>query len=182
MCKDVYAHEKDWLVEEKEDAVFIAIEGTDCASDWKTNLSFLFRSDDTHDGFKRNAWRVFFEMFEQDVFRGIPKDKAIFVCGHSLGGATATVLGDILDNVFSNVTIVTFGSPRPGGRVLRERLKNTPVFRFVHGSDVVPSTPPWTAGYVHVSEKIHLADTKEELFDGVKDHSMTEYIKAVNSL
>jgi len=182
MCKDVYGLKRDWQVRETDDTIFLAIEGTDCIEDWKTNFAFLFRSDDTHRGFRRNAWRVFFEMFEADVFRHIPKDKHIVVTGHSLGGATAIVLADMLDNVFDNVEVVTFGSPRPGGRGLRKRMKGTPITRYVHGSDVVPKSPPWACGYVHPCECNRLTDTQKQRFDGVKDHSMSEYIKALDSL
>ena len=182
MCRDVYDMENDWFSVRMDGTLFIAIEGTDTASDWKTNLSFLFRPEDTHDGFKRNAWRLFFEMFCSDLFRLTDKDQRIILCGHSLGGATATVLYDLLDNVFPNLFLVTFGSPRPGGRNLRNRLNPDRMVRFVHGSDVVPRTPPWFAGYVHVCPRLHFADIHEEFFDGVKDHSMDEYIKALNSV
>jgi len=179
MCAEVYSKSDDWMVEEDENTLYIAIEGTDTPGDWVTNIAFLFRSDDTHRGFKRNAWRVFHEMFASGVFQNMPKDKQVVLCGHSLGGATATVLMDFLCNIYFNTALVTFGSPRPGGRSLRKRLAPQTHYRYVHGSDVVPKTPPYATGYVHTHERIHLPDTDAKMFDGVEDHSMANYISAL---
>jgi len=181
MCAEVYSKPEDWMVEDDGDTLFIAIEGTDDAGDWVTNISFLFRSDDTHRGFKRNAWRVFHEMFAAGVFFNVPKDKQVVLCGHSLGGATATVLMDFLCNIYFNIALVTFGSPRPGGRALRKRLAPQTHYRFVHGSDVVPKTPPYSTGYVHTHPKVQLLDTDTKIFDGVEDHSMANYIPALTA-
>lgn len=182
MSRDVYGLGPEWFATRVNGTLFIAIEGTEVPGDWRTNLAFLVRSDDTHRGFKRNAWKVFFEMFCSDLFHVTDKDQRIIICGHSLGGATATVLYDILDNVFPNLYLVTFGSPRPGGRKLRKRLNSSRMVRFVHGSDVVPKTPPIAAGYVHVCPATRLCDTHTELFDGVKDHDMDNYIRALETL
>lgn len=179
MCAEVYSKLEDWTVEEDDNILYIAIEGTDTAGDWITNISFMFRSDDTHRGFKRNAWRVFHEMFAAGVFFNMPKDKEVVLCGHSLGGATATVLLDFLCNIYPNISLVTFGSPRPGGRALKKRLAPRTHYRFVHGSDVVPKTPPFLGGYVHTHERVHLPDTDAKMFDGVEDHSMSNYISAL---
>ena len=66
-----------------------------------------------------------------------------------------------------NIAIVTAGSPRPGGRKLRARLKDVEHLRFVHGNDIVPLTPPFLAGFVHTHPVIHLEDENDTMFDGV---------------
>lgn len=64
------------------------------------------------------------------------------LAGHSLGGATATIVADLMLKSTPNLALVTIGSPRPGGRGLKERLKDIEHLRFVYGDDIVPNTPP----------------------------------------
>lgn len=179
LSRKVYGAKKDWVVEETPHEVFIAIRGTDDIGDWGTNFSFIFKDSSTHPGFKRNAWRVFFEMFCAGVFNDFDRTKLLILTGHSLGGATATVLLDLLRNVSVNVALVTFGSPRPGGRKLRGRLAPYVHYRFIHGNDVIPHCPPWFDGYVHTHPGIYLTDEDATMFDGVADHNMRFYCQAI---
>ena len=59
----------------------------------------------------------------------------------------------MLSRIHPDALIVTFGAPRPGGRKLRRRLAAREHYRYRHGDDVVPLTPPWLAGYVHTCPK-----------------------------
>ena len=107
-----------------------------------------------------------------------PKRKLI-LAGHSLGGATATLIAEALwDSGNKNIGLVTAGSPRPGGRRLRKRIKDLEHYRFVHGDDIVPKTPPWLAGYVHTHPVIKLEDANDTRFDGVSAHNMGSYYDA----
>jgi predicted lipase len=94
LCRDVYAHERDYIVDNSIPGfTIIAVEGTSSAGDWLTNIKFLFRNDDTHRGFKENAMRLVNQLFVREQ---IDFKTQLVVCGHSLGGATATVLADML--------------------------------------------------------------------------------------
>ena len=79
---------------------------------------------------------------------------------------------------YKNVALVTAGSPRPGGRRLRKRINDLEHYRFVHGDDIVPKTPPWIAGFVHTHSVIRLKDEVNTRFDGVADHNMGDYYDA----
>ena len=148
--------------------------------DWVTNLKFIVRKDDTHRGFKANAMSTLAKMVVS--YESLEKDRVIVVAGHSLGGATATVLADLLLKSTSELHIVTIGSPRPGGRGLRKRLKDVDHLRFVHGSDIVPKSPPFLTGYVHTHPVIHLEDVNPTRFDRVADHNAADYYTAVEKL
>ena len=101
------------------------------------------------------------------------------IAGHSLGGATATLIADLLwESGNKNIALITAGSPRPGGRRLRQRVKDLEHLRFVHGDDIVPGTPPWLVGYVHTHPVIKLPDARDTRFDGVADHNMGSYYDA----
>lgn len=180
-CVDVYAHENDFTVDKSIPGYCIlTVEGTSSMDDWVTNLKFIVRKDDTHRGFKANAMSTLAKMVVS--YESLEKDRVIVVAGHSLGGATATVLADLLLKSTSELHIVTIGSPRPGGRGLRKRLKDVEHLRFVHGDDIVPASPPYFAGYVHTHPMIHLEDINPTLFDKVSDHNAACYYNAVEKL
>ena len=180
-CVDVYAHENDFTVDKSiPKYCILTVEGTSSMDDWITNLKFLVRKDDTHRGFKENAMRILTKMVIN--YETLEKDRVLVVAGHSLGGATATVLGDLLLKSTPDLHIVTIGSPRPGGRGLRKRLKDVDHLRFVHGSDIVPKSPPFLTGYVHTHPEIHLEDVNPTRFDRVADHNAEDYYLAVEKL
>ena len=180
-CVDVYAHENDFTVDKSIPGYCIlTVEGTSSMDDWVTNLKFLARKDDTHRGFKANAMSTLAKMVIG--YESLEKERVIVVAGHSLGGATATVLADLLLKSTSELHIVTIGSPRPGGRGLRKRLKDVDHLRFVHGSDIVPKSPPFLTGYVHTHPVIHLKDVNPTRFDRVADHNAADYYTAVEKL
>ena len=177
-CRDVYPHSQDFLVSRKCDGhTILAVEGTNETTDWVTNLKFLIKRDDCHRGFKNNANRTLAELVV--AYEGLNPERKLVIAGHSLGGATATCIADLLwESGNHNVALVTAGSPRPGGRRLRRRLKDIEHLRFVHGNDIVPGTPPRLAGFVHTHPRIYLPDAVETRFDGVADHNMGDYYDA----
>ena len=177
-CRDVYPHTQDFLVSRKcADHTILAVEGTNETTDWVTNLKFLIKRDDCHRGFKNNANRTLAELVV--AYEGLNPERKLVIAGDSLGGATATCIADLLwESGNKNVALVTAGSPRPGGRRLKRRLKDIEHLRFVHGNDIVPGTPPRLAGFVHTHPRIYLPDVVETRFDGVADHNIGDYYDA----
>ena len=174
LCEEVYPDPADFLYDDSiKGHRILAIEGTYEKTDWYTNIKFLFRNEDMHRGFKANAERTLVEL----ISRGdaLPDKRRLVLTGHSLGGATATCLADLLSRTHPDAMIVTFGSPRPGGRKLRHRMAIREHYRYRHGDDVVPLTPPWIAGYVHTCPKIHLPAHRDCWWKGVSDHSIKAY-------
>lgn len=87
----------------------------------------------------------------------------VYITGHSLGGALATLLALELssscmakDGAIS-VTMYNFGSPRVGNKwfaeVYNEKVKDS--WRVVNHRDIVPSIPR-LMGYCHVAQPIYL--------------------------
>ena len=139
--------------------------------------SSLIKRDDCHRGFKNNCNRTLAQLVV--AYEGLNPERKLIITGHSLGGATATLIADLLwESGNKNIALITAGAPRPGGRRLRKRLQGLEQYRFVHGNDIVPLTPPWLVGYVHPHHKIQLEDISETRFDGVTDHNIGDYVKA----
>ena len=70
----------------------------------------------------------------------------LYITGHSLGGALATIAAAALsDNGIDVAGVYTFGQPRVGDRLFVSQLNshiNGKVFRFVNHNDIVPHVPP----------------------------------------
>ena len=66
--------------------------------------------------------------------------EGLFVTGHSLGGALATVATQDLEEHYLVSACYTFGSPRVGVAEWSDSVK-TPVYRVVNGADSVPMVP-----------------------------------------
>ena len=178
LSEKVYSEDADYLCDlTMPGHVFLAVEGTKEKTDWITNLKFLFRDKDRHRGFKSNAERTLTDFY--CAGGTLPEDRRLVLTGHSLGGATATMLAERLAERFPDLILITFGSPRPGGRKFRERMRHTNHYRFVHGDDVVPKTPPFLGGYVHTTEEINLLDVNDSFADGVTDHNIGDYKNAL---
>ena len=176
-CRDIYPHEDDVLIDRSIDGyTILAIEGTKEKTDWLTNIKFLLKSDDCHRGFKNNSYRSLSKLVCD--YEALDKKRKLIITCHSLGGATATLIADLIYPNNQNIALITAGSPRPGGRKLKERLKNVEHLRFVYGDDIVPKTPPWVCGYVHTHQPIPLEDANDTRFDGVADHNMGSYYDA----
>lgn len=70
-------------------------------------------------------------------------NKPVFITGHSLGGALATVATKKLKHKGGIAACYTFGSPRVGDTVWTTDIK-TPIYRVVNAADPVTMLPPGT--------------------------------------
>lgn len=148
-----------------------------------------------HNGFQEEVNKVWNEI--QFILK-YSEGKTFYVCGHSLGGAMATIatsrLSDRVDALY------TYGSPRVGTRKFVKSF-NTPHYRHVNNNDLVCSVPFAILGYRHHCPPRYInyygqirkmtpwqrfkdqwrgrwqALKKKMPFDGAYDHSMTHYIK-----
>jgi len=127
----------------------VVFRGTQQKMDWWTNLNA--RTEDVpsrkagsdvvvgrlHAGFNRAYLSVehqIHELLKDD------EDLPLYITGHSLGGALATIATWYLSGEKLSACY-TFGAPRVGDSKLRDRYR-TPIYRIVNGADPVPFVPP----------------------------------------
>lgn len=107
-----------------------------------------------HRGFKREVDDLWPEL--ETVL--MDNDLPLWLCGHSLGGAMATICAGrcFLSHIPSNPeALVTFGSPRVGDRAYVNYV-NIDHYRWVHNNDIVTCLPPTWMGYRHNGREIYL--------------------------
>jgi hypothetical protein len=185
------------------DAV-IAIRGTEGIREWihdfeflTTKCPFLAGAGKTDDGFTAiyNSLRVATTSARLvDGVAALPFDHAVnslTICGHSLGGALATLLAlDVAANTnFKNPTIYTYASPRTGDALFahtyNQVVPNT--YRIANRVDIVPNLPlpPLYEHVVGLYElnSIKLIPPKFLVKCGLAyEHHMTSYLHLLSLL
>ena len=76
-------------------------------------------------------------------------DRKLYICGHSLGGAMATICASRLEGF--EPELYTYGSPRVGGRKFIKSFLTSNRYRFRNNNDIVTRVPFEIFGYKHVS-------------------------------
>jgi predicted lipase len=160
------------MVAETDKFVVVAFRGTTSRNDLKTDIQARLstarvavtgRSVRVHAGFYAAFRKI--EVKLRELLTAQQETKAIYLTGHSLGGALALVaaaafggndkLGDRIAAVY------TFGAPRVGGADFPNMVK-APHYRVVNSGDVVPLVPPnWLTGYVHTGTPILLKENSD---------------------
>ena len=173
----------------EEGMAVLSFRGTEGIMDWKTNLNAYKEVVDgvpIHTGFLQ-AFRLVKTDIQADLDQLAGKEYALYLTGHSLGGALALVATKEIARA-SIGACYTFGSPRVAGIGFAQKIK-TPIYRVVNARDIVPRVPPvflpavlstivsvtpipyqkWIskglekfAGYVHHGDMRYLTRTKKE--------------------
>lgn len=145
----------------------LAFRGSQDHQDWLTNFTtqlrnFTIRKDgitsvSSYKGRVHTGFFLAWASIEKSVLLQIHRWKReliaqgqvmppLYITGHSLGGALATMAAAALvDNGIRVDGVYTFGQPRVGDRTFVTQLNaNTGgrVFRFVNHNDIVPHVPP----------------------------------------
>jgi predicted lipase len=145
--------------------VVIAFRGTDSFLDWGVNM-FRFQTRfaclqgaRVHAGFHLQHLSLW-EQIKTHLARDNSFASKIFVTGHSLGGALATLFAAELACLVPrlSVTCYVFGSPRVGNRSFAEgvqALPNLSMLRINNQYDIVP-WGPW-CGFTHTHDVVSLS-------------------------
>jgi hypothetical protein len=193
----------------KDKSIYVVWRGSESKKDFQNDASidkvpFINEGEKVHIGFKY-CW----ESVVGDTYNAIDtalenlqgKATDIVVCGHSLGGAVATLYAHSIKNHYPhyNIKSLTIGSPRVGNKVFKENYDKSGIdtLRIVHNNDLVTHTP--YIRFYHVNYQVRL-DTNgnklqndgslkslwlylRSLFSGktIKDHMGDGYIQALEN-
>jgi hypothetical protein len=191
----------------KNRTIYVVFRGSESKKDFQNDASiqkvpFIKEGEKVHIGFK-SSW----EPVAEDVYLAISEASermstvdSVVVCGHSLGGAVATLMAYSIKNRFYgfHVECCTIGSPRVGNKVFKQNFDKSGIesIRVVHNNDLVTHTP--YIGFQHVNFQLrldsdgnvkkgdgtlgYLWDYIKSIFTGenIKDHMGENYMKAIN--
>ncbi len=131
--------------------IALAFRGTEATStkDIKTDLDAKMIPCETdgkiHSGFKKAFDAVVSDETAKNIQARINQNdcetKPLFITGHSLGGALATIAAKRLSHERGIAACYTFGSPRVGDDEWITDIK-TPIYRLVNAADCVTMLPP----------------------------------------
>ena len=122
----------------------VALRGTDEAVDWITNLKTAQTrgfGGAVHRGFVDSVALIWPQVWEK-VAQSRDNDQTIWITGHSLGGALATILAaKFATEGLEPYMTCTFGAPRVFNPAAASAYLPR-LYRFVNKGDLVPTVPP----------------------------------------
>jgi hypothetical protein len=195
---------------EHENYFCLAFRGTDEISDWLDNLNVFSEKvlfGEFHRGFWNSLNDVWQPLFDRYLQLRQTVRRPLFLTGHSLGGAMATVAAaKLIHSDLPFTSAYTFGQPRSmslaTSRVFNVEAKGK-FFRFQNNNDIVTRVPARLMGYSHVGSYLYISeeqrinndpgfwlrfldsidgivdDIGKKGLDSVEDHGMDNYLAAI---
>lgn len=193
---------------EKNKSIYICFRGSTNLKDWKTNLdkslliNYLnYDMYSIHKGYYKRYISI-----SNKIHNYLKKKEfnELYVCGHSLGGALASIccFDLVINNIIKNkkISCITFGSPRIGDTNFTKiyNKNNIQTYRIVLSGDPVPKLP-LDENYIHLTCSYYLKNNKiynkpnkiyvaykrfiTSICDvdySLKNHSMEKYIETLD--
>lgn len=176
------------VIDKRTGRTFVGFRGTEEVKDWLTNVNmkparvpWLAEDVKVHSGFLKAYTSVRQRLMDAvGVDATGSEGSEIVFCGHSLGGALATLAAmDFAHNApFVRVKVYTFGAPQVGdiafvtefNKVVGESV------RVVNPHDKVPDV--LAAGYLHTKGYYPVTSLTKDVFP--LSHSLSTYIAAIS--
>lgn len=111
----------------------------DIKSDLRASTMQCETGGKIHIGFNDAFAEIHIEL--QEYLNSLKEEKPLFITGHSLGAALATVATKKLTHKYGVSGCYTYGSPRVGDEEWMNNIK-TPIYRLVNSADPVTMLPP----------------------------------------
>ena len=179
------------FVATKDKSIYVVWRGSESKKDFQNDASidkvpFINDGEKVHIGFKYCWESVLDETYNaiDDALESLQGETTdIVVCGHSLGGAVATLYAHSIKKHYSNynVSATTIGSPRVGNKVFKKNYDSSSIdtLRIVHNNDLVTHTP--YIRFYHVNYQVRLDTNGNRLKNDKSLKSFWLYIKSIFS-
>jgi len=149
------------IVQNKEKKNFIVFRGTEKGVIGDLITDVKVRKEEVNIGEVHRGFLQAYNQIKNEIAKISHRLNNIYITGHSLGGALATLsawhltfcVGIIIDSIY------TFGSPRIGNKefVINYDLNLKSItFRVVNNCDIVTRVPTRLTGYNHVGQLIYI--------------------------
>ena len=138
---DAASGTQGFVTADAENAVVVFC-GTNDVKDWLSNIQFGMQAESggkAHRGFCA-ALDVVWNKIVLTLQGLATSGRRIWITGHSLGGALATLAARRLPAALKPYAVHTFGQPRVGDTVYARKYK-IKHHRFVNNRDIVPTVP-----------------------------------------
>ncbi|MEM9205684.1 MAG: S8 family serine peptidase [Pseudomonadota bacterium] len=160
-CDPFSVDDTQGFIAESAGVLLVVFRGTESLGDWITNIGALRinrRYGAVHRGFFK-AYEDVDDIVRPRILAAAQASKAIWLTGHSLGGALATLAGMEMPDGVQFAGLQTFGQPRMLKRkaqVSTETRFGSSYARFVNNDDIVPRIPPL---FGHAGSLLHFDHT-----------------------
>jgi predicted lipase len=192
-------HKKDQtapigFIASRKNALYVIFRGTKTPSEWISNVNAGLKpygpggSGNVHSGFLELYASIRESMIETIGRQG--PARSIYIAGHSLGAALATLSVQDIGNEGRNTIkgVYLYGSPRVGDASYVDGYNDKygdVTYRIVNTSDIVTSVPPPVpvagslGGYFsHVETPVDFTWQENDI---VKNHQMERYLEEVEN-
>ena len=182
------------FIARKNGTLYVVFRGTQTPSEWISNMNAVLKpyeyggSGNVHDGFVE-----IYKSIRESIMETIGKQgnrRNIYIAGHSLGAAIATLCVKDIGNDDRNTIkgVYLYGSPRVGdAEYARDYDRNYKgiTYRIVNTSDIVTSVPPPVpvlgsiGGYFsHVETPVDFNWQENNI---LSNHKMEKYLEEVTN-
>ncbi len=160
LIKTFYSKETDtqaFLAQSDDGYAVLAFRGTEVSKREDVKIDIEATRVSVLDGRIHAGFRIAYESVAKEIEASILKlkDTPLYITGHSLGAALATVATQRLEHNPRIREIIaacyTFGSPRVGDSHYDIEFKS-PIYRVVNTTDIVTIIPLLAMGYIHIGD------------------------------
>lgn len=175
LIKAFYSKETDtqaFLAKSDDGYAVLAFRGTEVSKRKDVKIDIEATKVSVLDGRIHAGFRIAYESVAKDIEASILKlkDIPLYITGHSLGAALATVATQRLEHNPRIREIIaacyTFGSPRVGDNHYDIEFKS-PIYRVVNTTDIVTIIPLLAMGYIHIGDVRFLGNREGDFRRGI---------------
>jgi len=119
----------------------VAFRGTDDLVDWNNNIKSM-QTPFNECGLVHAGFNIAYQSIKEELFFYLEDlSLPIFITGHSLGAALATLLTAEIMERPNFESCYNFGSPRVGDTAFANALADKPIYRVINNCDIITTVP-----------------------------------------